>query len=105
MFHHKEKLDKNKIRLITFITFLMGFSNAILAYIMSSYFKLATGTENVGIFYAISFGVFLVTLLSLHKVVASLGRNNVFYFSLLAKIVIIALLAFYNPSYFGILLL
>jgi len=105
MLHHKEKLDKNKISLITFITFLIGFSNAILAYIMSSYFKLATGTENFGVFYVILFSIFLISLLNLHKAVVFLGKNNVFYFALLAKLLVIALLAFGNPSFLGVFLL
>lgn len=105
MLKHKEKLDKNKISLITFITFLMGFSNAILAYIMSSYFELASGITNVGIFFTVSFVVFLIVLLNLQKIFVIFGKNNVFHFALLGKLVIIALLAFGNPSYLGVSLL
>ena len=58
--NHDEKLDENRLKLSSLVAFLMGFSQAVLAYIMSSYFKLATGTENVGIFYAVAYLIFLV---------------------------------------------
>jgi MFS family permease len=83
----------------------MGFSNAILAYIMSSYFELASGITNVGIFFTVSFVVFLIVLLNLQKIFVIFGKNNVFHFALLGKLVIIALLAFGNPSYLGVSLL
>ena len=105
MFRHRENFDGKKIKLAGFISFLMGFSQAILLYVMSTYFKLASGTENVGIFYAISYGIFLIILLNLHKFVRRLGKANVFYFSLLAKIVVISLLIFNDPGAIGILLL
>lgn len=102
---HKEKLDEGKIRLVTFVTFLMGFSQAILVYIMSTYFKLSIGTENVGIFYAVSYIIFLVILLNLHKLVRALGKANVFYFSLFFKLIIIFGLILVEPSKIGILLM
>ncbi|MFZ2975211.1 MAG: MFS transporter [Candidatus Moraniibacteriota bacterium] len=102
---HKEKLDEGKIKLVTFVTFLMGFAQSILIFIMSSYFKLAIGTENVGIFYAVSYIIFLFILLNLHKFVRTLGKANVFYFSLLAKLIVIFGLILMEPSKSGILLM
>ncbi len=102
---HDEKLDAGRIHLTSFVSFLMGFSQAVLVYVISSYFKLATGTENVGIFYAVSYIIFLVVLLNLHKVMRALGKANVFYFALLAKIIAIVFLIFSDPSAVGILLL
>jgi MFS family permease len=102
---HDEKLDENRIKLVTFITFLMGFTQSILAYVMSSYFKLASGTENVGFFYAFAYIIFLAILLNLHKFVRTLGKSNVFYFSLLAKIIVVVGLIFNAPAKFAIFLL
>lgn len=102
---HDEQLDKKKIRLISFISFLFGFSQAILLYVMSFYFKTATGTENVGIFYTVSYIIVLIILLNLHKLVWKIGKSNVFYFSLLAKIVLVFFLTLIPPSYLSILLL
>ncbi|MDQ1283701.1 MAG: hypothetical protein QG620_49 [Patescibacteria group bacterium] len=103
--NHKEHLDERKIKLISFISFLMGFSQAVLLYVMSSYFKLASGMENVGIFYAVSYAIFLFILLNLHKAVRTLGKANVFYFSLLFKIITIVFLIFAAPGNLGIFLL
>ncbi|MDO8241241.1 MAG: MFS transporter [Candidatus Moranbacteria bacterium] len=102
---HKENLDENRLRLSSFVTFLMGFSQAVLVYVMSSYFKLATGTESVGIFYGVSYLIFLLILLNLHKLVRLLGKSNVFYFSVLLNIIISTVLIFTNPSLSGVLLL
>ena len=102
---HKEGLDKNRLRLSSFVTFLIGFSQAVLTYVMSSYFKLATGTESVGIFYGVSYVVYLMILFNLHKLVRLAGKSNVFYFSLLANIIISLFLTFSGPSIVGILLL
>lgn len=105
MKRHDESLDENKIKLTSFVTFLMGFSQSVLVYVMSSYFKLATGTDNVGVFYAVSYIIFLIILLNLHKLVRVLGKSNVFYFSLLFKIIILTLLTLSVPSLSGALLL
>jgi len=102
---HLEKLDENRLKLASLITFLMGFTQAVLAYVMSSYFKLSSGTENVGIFYAVSYIIFLVVLLNLHKIVRMFGKSNVFYFSLLAKIISVVFLAVLAPSKWAIIFL
>ncbi|MDP1834214.1 MAG: MFS transporter [Candidatus Moranbacteria bacterium] len=102
---HNERLDETRLRLSSFVTFLMGFSQAVLIYVMSSYFELATGMQNVGVFYAFSYGIFLLILLNLHKLVRLWGKSNVFYFSLLANIVVITLLIFAQPSMIGVALL
>ncbi len=105
MKQHDEQLNANKIRLTAFVSFLMGFSQAVLIYVMSSYFQLATGTENVGIFYAVSYAIFLIILLNLHKLVRIFGKANVFYFSLLIKIIVVVCLIFSEPSMSAVLLL
>jgi len=98
MLQHEEKLDRGKIKLISFISFLVGFSQAIIIYIMSSYFKLISGTENVGLFYLISYSVVLLILINLHKAVLFLGKSRVFCFAILASIISVFLLARFTPS-------
>jgi MFS family permease len=98
MFQHEEKLDKGKIKLVSFISFLLGFSQAIIIYVMSSYFKLIAGTENVGLFYLVSYVVVLVILINMHKVVRKLGKARIFLFSVLAKIIAAFLLIYFTPS-------
>lgn len=102
---HDEKLDKGRIQLASFISFLMGFSQAVILYVVSSYFKQATGTENVGIIYAFAYAIALVLLLNLHKLVRWLGKSVVFYLAVLIKIIALVFLVSLEPSRLGILLL
>jgi MFS family permease len=103
--NHDENLEKGKVRLISFISFLMGFSQAMLIYVMAYYFKIAAGTEDVGLFYFVSYAVLLLTLLNIHKIIRLLGKSNVFYFSILGAIITSSFLIFSNPSFLGIALL
>lgn len=100
-----EKSEKRKIKLISFISFLTGFSQAVIVYVMSYYFKLASGTENVGFFYTVAFILVLVLLFNLHKLVRKWGKSQVFLFALLAKIGILTLLTLVEPSFWSIALL
>lgn len=98
MLQHEEKLNRGKIKLISFISFLVGFSQAIIIYIMSSYFKLISGTENVGLFYLVSYAVVLLILINLHKVVKNLGKSRIFLFAVLTKVISAFLLIYFTPS-------
>lgn len=102
---HTESFDKKKIKLISFISFLMGFSQALVIYIISSYFRITSGTENVGIFYLVAYAITLAALLYLHKIVKNLGKVAVFYLSSFLKIVVIAFLMVLPPGYWAIFFL
>ncbi|MFZ5982718.1 MAG: MFS transporter, partial [Patescibacteria group bacterium] len=99
---HKEKFDSRKVKLVSFISFLMGFIQALFLYVMSTYFKEASGTENVGPFYLVSYVVVLVLLLNLHKLVRIFGKSFIFLLSLILKIVSLSLLLILPPSYISI---
>ncbi len=99
---HKEKFDAKKIKLVGFISFLMGFAQAFFVYVMSSYFKLSSGMENLGLFYVVAYVVTLIILLNFHKIVRKWGKSTVFYFSLVFKIAVISFLMNINPSYWGV---
>jgi MFS family permease len=100
-----EKSEKSKIRLISFISFLTGFSQAVIVYVMSYYFKLSSGTENVGFFYTGTYILVLFFLFNLHKLVKKWGKSQVFLFTLLAKIGILTFLTMSEPSLGSIALL
>jgi MFS family permease len=100
-----EKSEKKERRLISLISFLTGFSQAVIVYVMSYYFKLASGTENVGFFYTAIFVLVLILLINLHKLVKKWGKSQVFLFTLLAKIGVLALLTLVEPSFWSIALL
>jgi len=89
---HHEKYSAGKVNAIGTVSFLMGFTQSVIIYMMSSYFKMATGSENVGLFYFIAYLIVLFALLNFHKVVKIFGKSNAFYFSLLFKIITIAVI-------------
>ena len=101
-FQHDEKLEVGKIKILSLISLLMGFSQGLFVYVMSSYFKESSGTENVGVFYFISFFVVLIVLLNLHKIVKKIGKSDFFYLSMLFKIFSIIFLLFVSPGRIGI---
>ncbi|MFZ2226443.1 MAG: MFS transporter [Candidatus Moraniibacteriota bacterium] len=105
MLKHKEHLDRKKIRIIALISFLLGFSDAVLLYVISTYFKVASGTENIGGFYILSYVTLLLLLLNLHKLTRRLGSVNIFFLALFSKIIIIAVLAGTQPGFLGVFLL
>lgn len=102
---HDEKLDKKKIKFLGFISFFMGFSQAFFIYIMSSYFQLATGTENIGLFYFAAYSLSLIVTLHFHKLVRCWGKSTVFYMALAGKLIIITFLLNVEASFAGALLL
>jgi MFS family permease len=89
---HCENYSVKKTHIAGVISFLMGFTQATIIYVMSSYFKMATGTESVGLFYFLAYSVVMIVLLNFSKVVRIIGKANAFYFSLFFKIAIIAML-------------
>lgn len=93
-FKHDEKFNPGKIRLISLISFFMGFLQAFFIYVMSTYFKQAAGTENVGVFYLVGYAVTLVCFLYLHKIIRKFGKSDVLYFALFCKIITITALLF-----------
>lgn len=102
---HKENLNLEKIQLVSFISFLMGFSGALLSYITSFYFKLATGTDNVGVYFLIASIVLLISTLNLHKLIELLGRSGVFYALFILRIIATITLIFLPVSITGIVML
>jgi MFS family permease len=96
---HKESFDKSKIHLISLIAFLMGFGQSLIVYVLSSYFKTISGTENIGGFYIISYAIVLLVLLNWHKVIRRIGKARVFILAVLAKVAIVVALVFFPPSY------
>ena len=52
---HQENFNKNKVRLVSFLSFFLGFLDAFLIYILSAYFAAVTGSDNVGAFYLIAY--------------------------------------------------
>jgi len=102
---HKEKLNKNKIYLVITLSFLLGFSSSLLAYVASSYFKQASGSENIGGFYLIIYGIILIALLNFHRFILWLGKSKLLFLGYFLKILLITALIFSSINYLGIFLL
>jgi MFS family permease len=105
LLNHEESLNKKKIKVIEFFSFLTGFAQAVMAYIMSSYFKESLHTENFGIYYSIAYILVLISLLNFHKIIKKFGKSDVFFATFLAKIIILGFLSTSLPSIFGAVLL
>lgn len=103
--YHKEIVDRKKVRLIDFLTFLLGFAQAVLIYVMSTYFYRAFETDNVGVFYFISYSSVLFLLLNLHKLIKKYGGIFLFQVTFVFKILAISMLIFLPPSAWGVLFL
>lgn len=102
---HKEKLNEGKLRLVGFISFLLGFSQSLLIYVESSYFKLSIGNENVSVFYFLAYAVSLLGLLNMHKIIRRLGKSTAFFLFFFLQICALAVLIMVPPSVLGIVLL
>ncbi len=102
---HKEHLDRKKTRAINPVSFFLGFSQAVLIYVMSTYFKQASGNENVGGFYFIAYIILLFILLNLYKLTRALGKTSIFLLILGLKIITLIFLSNLSPSIYGIIAL
>lgn len=102
---HSERLDNSKIRLITFLGFLFGFSVAIIGYLSAIYFREALGTDNIGFLFTISFIIILLVLLNLHKLLIRIGRGRTLMIALTLQIVVIFTLILADISLLGVILM
>jgi MFS family permease len=99
MAHHKENFDKRKVELVSLISFLMGFSQALIAYVLSSYVTEITGSEKyVGAIYFIAYVFVLFCFMNLHRVIRRIGKSRVFILAVFAKIIVITLLILLPPD-------
>ncbi len=75
---HKNILREKSIRLIGWVSLILGFADAFWLYLGSSYLSQASGTENVALFYGVVFACVLGILLTLHLWVRWLGKTTLF---------------------------
>jgi MFS family permease len=102
---HEERLNKKKVRLMNLISFILGFSAAITAYIISSYFKEVKGADNVSIFYSIAYIIALISLLNFHKLIKKFGKSKIFLISLILMAASSLLIFFFPVSWLGLFLI
>jgi MFS family permease len=98
MAKHKESFNKKKVELVSLVSFLMGFSQSLIAYVLSSYVQKITGKENyVGIVYFVAYIFVLFCFLNLHRVIRRIGKSRVFIFAVFFKIITVTFLIL-SPS-------
>ncbi|MCK4635435.1 MAG: MFS transporter [Candidatus Moranbacteria bacterium] len=96
---HQEKLNYKIIFFVNVITFLMGFSTALLTYITSAYFKKTLGTENIAWTYLVANIILLIILLNIHHFVRIIGKTPLFHLINVCKVSIFVALILINNTF------
>ena len=99
---HKEKLNKPAIRTLDISSFILGISAALILYLESDYFKTATKSENVTVFFIVAYAITLILIFNWHHLVRRFGKKNVFLGNLLAKALVVLMLANLSVGKIGI---
>lgn len=90
---HRENFKRNKVRLVSLVSFLLGFLDAFFIYVLSTYFSIISASDNVGIFYLIAYGIVFLCLFYLQPLIRRIGRAHALYLSLGVSICASAVLA------------
>lgn len=90
---HEENLKKNKVRLVSLVSFTLGFLDAFFIYILSTYFSDIAQSDSVGIFYLVAYSGVFVCLFFLQPLIRRIGRAHALYLSLGVSMCASALLA------------
>lgn len=98
-------LDDRTIHLITFLGFVFGLSVSLLTYVTSTYFKQVLESDNIGIFYIISFSIILIALFNLNSLIEGFGRARTLMSLLAAQIGVLFALQFVDIAIGGALLM
>lgn len=102
---NKEVFDRRKVRLISFISFVLGFLDAFLLYILSSYFTSISGEGMVGGFYFVAFVIVLWLLMHLQPLVHGVGSVRLLALLFTGLIASSFYLSLGNPSWAGAIVL
>lgn len=97
----QEVFNRNKVRLLSSLSFVLGFLDAFLLYILSSYFVQISGEHLVGSFYLIAFVLVLWLLMHLQPLVHSLGSVRFLGVLLIGLIGTSFFLSLQDPSWAG----
>jgi MFS family permease len=102
---HLEHADEKKLKLLSVISFLFGFAQALLLYVTSDYFSQQLGSHNVSAFYFIAYVIALLGLLNMHKLVKLLGKSGAFFLFFLLQIYLLFVLIFTKQPIWGAVLM
>jgi len=106
IFHrHEEETRRRNARYVSIVSFLLGFTDSFYAYVLSLYFADVIGSDNVGVFYLVSYGVIFVLLWFLHRVMRKIGGSILtFFLAILAGVVLAVSISVVPTGWFGAIL-
>ena len=90
---HKEKLNNPAIRTLDISSFILGISAALILYLESDYFKTATKSDNVTVFFIVAYAITLVLIFNWHRLIKKFGKKKVFLGNLLVKALVVLAIA------------
>ncbi|MEI7749835.1 MAG: MFS transporter [Candidatus Moraniibacteriota bacterium] len=91
---HKERADLRGAHVINALSFIFGFADSFFVYVLSSFFARVIGSDNVGIFYLVTFSVVFVSLWQLRAFIRRVGGSvRTFFLLILAAIFTSAMLS------------
>lgn len=96
-----EHLRRGKVRLLSGLSFVLGFLDAFLLYVLSSYFAQISGESLVGSFYLVAFVLAFWLLMHLQAIVHSLGSVRFLGVLLVGLIGTSFFLSLDDPSWVG----
>jgi MFS family permease len=99
---HNEHFSKRKVQVVNSVAFILGFLDAFLIYILSSYFSQMTGNDNVGIFYLVAYSGVLLSLFYLQPLIRIIGKARALYLCLGITIFASALLTQISVSWLSV---
>ena len=99
----KKRKRKQKLYLLNAVVFLLGFQLSLVIYVLSSFIKELTGTENVGIFYFIAYAASFYILINLHHLIRRHGKSRTLLLFMIVKILALLAMGVFSHNIFVII--
>lgn len=91
---HRERANIKGVHVVDSLSFLFGFADSLFVYVLSSFFAEVLGSDNVGVFYLVTFAAVFVLLWHLRRLIRRVGGSvRSFFLLILAAIFASALLS------------
>jgi predicted MFS family arabinose efflux permease len=101
----RKQVDVKGTHVIIGLSFLFGFADSFFVYILSSFFARVIGSDNVGIFYLVTFAIVFVLLWYLRRLIRRVGGSvRTFFLLILAAIFASAVLSVVPVGWFAAML-
>lgn len=91
---HREEANLKGAHVINSLSFLFGLADSFFVYVLSSFFAKVLGSDNVGVFYLVTFAIVFVLLWHLRRMIRRVGGSvRTFFLLILAAIFASAVLS------------